>query len=568
MNKIRPAILLATIVLSAFVAYGLFSLPSPKPADYDGFSSARVVEDLKVKSQEPHSIIHPENRAKVRDYFVERLRGLGAEPVLYHYENCTGHNYNFDATNIYAEFPPLKAVEDTTYIMFVAHYDSRYPQPVLDKTVESFGAADDGYGVATSLECLTQALKVRENWNQGVKILFTDAEEVGMVGMKQAYEHNKELFENVGLMINIESRGTYGPALLFETSPNNSKVVDFYKEFSKYHYTYSLTTVVYTFLPNFTDFTIVRDEIPGVNFSTVADINHYHTDLDNIDNISEETIQHYGEQILPMALEYLTNEKYADKDYFKAEDDCIFCTIPLLGMFKFTKVQFIVLNVIVFLLFLLSFMFEALRGRLDIVKALKRSLYVLLAALGALAIGELVAYACAAIVGTQFKLFGVIRAIAFDNTAMVVLMVVMVAAALLVYLKLRSDAVKKTAGSMRANAGANAAEKCATNMLYGTLALLAVLTMVMTFTLAESFMFLIPLGAAVLAMILWRTTGLKLFIPLAIAFILLHAFSFYYALAMALSIGAIGAVMFLAFFDVMVLIPLSDLYLIHFAKKK
>jgi hypothetical protein len=37
---------------------------------------------------------------------------------------------------------------------------------------------------------------------------------------------------------------------------------------------------------------------------------------------------------------------------------------------------------------------------------------------------------------------------------------------------------------------------------------------------------------------------------------------------MAMTIGAIGAVMFLAFFDVMVLIPLSDLYLIHFAKKK
>jgi hypothetical protein len=44
--------------------------------------------------------------------------------------------------------------------------------------------------------------------------------------------------------------------------------------------------------------------------------------------------------------------------------------------------------------------------------------------------------------------------------------------------------------------------------------------------------------------------------------ILLHAFSFLFALSMALTIGAFGAVMMLAFLDFMVLIPMADLYLI------
>jgi hypothetical protein len=61
--------------------------------------------------------------------------------------------------------------------------------------------------------------------------------------------------------------------------------------------------------------------------------------------------------------------------------------------------------------------------------------------------------------------------------------------------------------------------------------------------------------------ILWHVTSLKVWLLAAIVFILLHAFSFFFALAMALTIGAYGAVAMLAFFDLMVLIPLADLYL-------
>jgi ABC-type sulfate transport system permease component len=42
---------------------------------------------------------------------------------------------------------------------------------------------------------------------------------------------------------------------------------------------------------------------------------------------------------------------------------------------------------------------------------------------------------------------------------------------------------------------------------------------------------------------------------------LLHAFSFLYALSMALTIGAFGAVMMIAAIDLMMLIPMADLYM-------
>ena len=95
-----------------------------------------------------------------------------------------------------------------------------------------------------------------------------------------------------------------------------------------------------------------------------------------------------------------------------------------------------------------------------------------------------------------------------------------------------------------------------------------ILSAVLLFTLGENLMFLIPLTFATGAMILYRATSLKLWIPCAITLILLHAFSFLYALAMALTIGAFGAVAMLAFCDLMVLIPLADLYLLDTTRKK
>ena len=121
---------------------------------------------------------------------------------------------------------------------------------------------------------------------------------------------------------------------------------------------------------------------------------------------------------------------------------------------------------------------------------------------------------------------------------------------------------------MRASAAVNAASKHAYNVLYGTLALMLVLNVALLIAIGENLMFLIPLAFSTAAMILYHMTSLKAWLVISIGLILLHAFSFYYALAMALTIGAYGAVAMLAFFDLMVLIPLADLYLISPAKKK
>lgn len=567
MNRIRIALLAVVVILVGLVAYGWFSRPAVQDATSSAFSAERVVNDIEVISRNHHSVAHPQERAEVRDYLVSRLGELGADTVrLFEYKSLTGPEnkhvtYTFDATNVLATFAPENPTEQTTYLLMVAHYDSRYSQPIAKSdTVWSYGAADDGYGVGVILETVAQALKYRADWKQGVKVLFTDAEEVGMKGMKAMWENNREEFNDVGFMINIEARGPFGPALLFETSPGNEKVMELYESAAEYPFTYSLTTVVYGFMPNFTDFTIVKDEIPGMNFSTIADINHYHTDLDNFSNVNPKSIQHYGSQVVPVVHRYLTDERYSSRDSLLSDADTINFTLPLIGLFNFTKGEYIVLNSVVLLLFVIALVLEVLRGRVQPRKVLWGALKALLAAIVALVAGELVAIVACLVTGVTFKPFGIVQGIPFDNAAMAVSVVVMVLIVVWVHIGQRKKAVNGTSNSLRKSAKSSAALAVAANKLYAVLLLMALLSLLLLISINENLMFFIPLTLATIAVILYRLTGLKLWFLLAIALILLHAFSFLYALAMALTIGALGAVLMLAVLDVLVVVPLVDMY--------
>ena len=533
MKYLRPLIIILAITLSAFVAYGLFSLP--RPMEEEGhFSSAKAVQTIENISKERHSIIHPEARAEVREYLVARLEEMGALTRRYSYPDVEGKGYRFDAENIVAEFPPLKESKDTTWLLMVAHYDSRYPWVPVRDTTCSYGAADDGYGLAVVLESARVALEHRDTWSQGLRILFTDGEEVGMVGMKCAFGNERALFEDVGLIINVEGRGPFGPALLFETSGGNQEIMALYAANARYPYTFSLTNVVYSLMPNFTDFTVVKDEIPGMNFSTIADVNHYHTSLDNFDFVRPATLQHYGEQVVPVINAYLSDQKYASRDALRSDKDRVFFTIPLIGLLNFSKPWYLVASIAIFILAILLFVLNR-RNLRDVWKYMLEALGL---ALGALVLGELAAYLGCLASGARFKLFGIVTGMGFDNILMIVMCVLLAAALGLLYWK------KGQTGKR----------------LFGTLALLEVLSIATLATLGENMLFLIPLFAGSLSIFLWQLSSFKPVLLLGIIFLCLHAFSFLYALAMALTVGALGAVMFIATLDLLVIEGLCDCY--------
>jgi hypothetical protein len=565
MRKYRLFILIAAVVLSALAAYGIFTAPRVESTDSDRFSAERVAADIKVISRKPHSIIHPEERAEVRDYLGDRLIALtDSSVVFYPYEKATEYEGKpIDITNIFAQVDPVIKDPDhpgPSYLMLIAHYDSRYPQKVLDKTVLSYGAADDGYGCGVALECLRQALRYRGEWRQGIKILLTDSEEWKLAGINSALEHNPEIFNNVGLIINLESRGNKGPVLLFETGKNNSKVLSLYDK-AKAPYTYTFTTVVYEFMPNFTDFTPLKDSYPGMNFSNLDDINHYHTDLDNYDNISLKTIQHFGAQLEPIIEEYLTNHEYRDSKALVSDKSSVAFTIPVIGLLNFSKGGYLLANSIVLALFCIIFSFALIGGRIRPLKVLVASAKVLLWAIVAFGIGELLAWVISLITGAKFSLMGILRGVQFDEWVMIGTAVITALIAAICYFfgrKKSADRISSTA--IRKSASASGATRFSYNLLYGAMLLLLFLSAVLLFTIGENFFFVLPLGLAAASVFLWRVTNWRGWLLVAIVVTLLHAFSFLYIVIISLTMGALGVLPLFIVIYLALLLPLADLY--------
>ena len=294
--------------------------------------------------------------------------------------------------------------------------------------------------------------------------------------------------------------------------------------------------MVYQKMPNGTDMNIVRDSIPGINFSPIADINHYHTDLDNIHNISETTIQHYGEQIIPIIKEYLTNTIYAEKEYLKAEEDMIYFSIPLLGIYSFSKGQYWLLNIgICFLLLHLLMKDKKFCWK----KSIRQSGIIFAVSLALVAIGEIIAWLSSLITGAYFQLFGSISGIPFDNEVILISIIALVIGMIL-YERKHSDTIQN---------------------LYNSLILLMTIGLAFQASFGENMMFFIPACIGTISLFLWKTTSSSIFPLIGMVIILLHAFSFVYVIAMGLTIGALGLVLLIAFYNLTVIIPLANGYL-------
>ena len=333
-KKISTLVLVATVGVSGLIGYNSMNPSKPNYTDETKTTVTNQMEHILNISKEPHTIFDADKEAQdeVRDYLISELEKLGVTTKTYKYddihlenheaygENATEH---VDLENIYGE---LKGKSDS-YILLCTHYDSAGAKEGRYSQKEgSLGSADAGYALSTILETLRVIKESNVELENGIKILFTDGEECGLLGAKEAVKE-KEIFEGVNYVINIEARGTSGPAIMFETSPNNKGVLDLYEATDK-QYSYSITPEIYRLLPNGTDFTVfLENNLKGVNISVLDGLENYHTPNDNPDNLSDKSMQHYGDQVLPIVKEFVLNEKYSNSDVFESEEDSIFFTL-------------------------------------------------------------------------------------------------------------------------------------------------------------------------------------------------------------------------------------------------
>ncbi|MFZ0036451.1 MAG: M28 family peptidase [Candidatus Acidiferrales bacterium] len=284
--------------------------PAPKPANAppSQFSAGRAREILYelVGKAVPHPVGSTENSA-VRERIVEILTKLGYQPEIQPGFGCNEWGVCGSVMNIVAR---VEGTEPGEAVMLVAHYDSVPAGP---------GASDDGMGTATILE-IARILKTLAPPRHPIILLITDGEEAGMLGADVFVEKHPWARE-VKVAVNLDARGTSGPSLMFETGSANDWAMRLFARVVPYPITNSIYYTVYKRLPNDTDFSVFKAAgYQGLNFAIIGDVAHYHTPLDNFENVSTSSLQHNGDNALSTVLAFagadLANPPAGDAVYF------------------------------------------------------------------------------------------------------------------------------------------------------------------------------------------------------------------------------------------------------------
>ncbi len=259
---------------------------SPPPAVPDTappavFSAERAIACLRDFAR----VSHPVGSAAhdlVRDYIIRHLVTLGVQPEVQAATVVStrwGSPYN--AATVYNIVARLPGQASTKAVMLAGHYDSVSAGP---------GASDDGHAVSLELETL-RALRRSPQLRNDVIFLFTDSEEGGLLGAK-AFMEQHPLAKQVGLVMNFEARGTSGPAMMFETSEQNGRIVREFAAAAPHPVTSSLSYEAYKLLPNDTDLTFFKSGgLAGMGFAYVDDVAYYHTQYDDVAHLDPRSLQ-------------------------------------------------------------------------------------------------------------------------------------------------------------------------------------------------------------------------------------------------------------------------------------
>ncbi|MEU2156433.1 M20/M25/M40 family metallo-hydrolase [Streptomyces sp. NPDC019396] len=286
-------IALAVPALLGVLAVLAFAPPPARGSDAPAveFSAARATAHLEQIAQRPHPTGTPDN-ARVREYLVRTARSLGAAVTVQSGDVVRPDWGNpFPAAKVHNVIARVPGSEPGTSggkaLLLVAHYDSVPTGP---------GAADDGAAVAAMLETM-RALRESGGVRNDVVFLFTDGEELGALGAEKFVQEYG--VDGYGAVLNWEARGSGGPVMMFETNTGNTPLVDAFAGGSSRPVANSLAYEVYKRMPNGSDFTVFRDAgAVGLNAAFLHGFHDYHSPRDDLERLSDESVQHHGESML------------------------------------------------------------------------------------------------------------------------------------------------------------------------------------------------------------------------------------------------------------------------------
>lgn len=290
--------------LMIVMAVGLTSIAVTPPAVQGaqtgpyGFSAERAMTDVRALSQTPR-LSGSKSNAAMRLYLEQRLSSLGLDVLqsefslegqgLDRLNRWTGETKTTQSLfNIVAIAPGQN--RDLPAVLLMAHHDTVPDSP---------GAADDAFGLAAILE-IVRAIQSSGGQERDLIVLLTDGEELALSGAMHFFTQNS-LRERVGAVINFEARGGGGTSDLFQTSSGNGAAVRLYAKSVSQPGASSLSTFVYSILPNDTDLTpALKTGVTAYNIANIGAAQFYHSPKATADAVDPKTLQHMGGQGLDL----------------------------------------------------------------------------------------------------------------------------------------------------------------------------------------------------------------------------------------------------------------------------
>ncbi|KAL9918602.1 endoplasmic reticulum metallopeptidase 1 isoform 1-T4 [Glossina fuscipes fuscipes] len=250
--------------------------------------------------------------------------------------------------NVVVKVTPRNS-ESTSSILLNSHYDT---------VPGSSGAGDSGLMIAVMLETLRVITKRETNLKHSIVFLFNGAEENPLQG-SHAFITQHEWAANVKAVINLDSAGSGGREILFQSGPGHPWLMKYYGAHIVHPYASTIAEELFQngFVPSETDYRIFRDfgHIPGLDMAHSFNGFVYHTKYDRFTTIPRRTYQRTGDNVLALTKALANAVELEDPSKY-AEGNIVFYDILGWFIIYYSDQTGVIINITVSVLFLLTLM--------------------------------------------------------------------------------------------------------------------------------------------------------------------------------------------------------------------
>lgn len=329
MHLLKNTLFMVLILLVIRGGYEL-SYPSKTPSHliYDGVFMESVLKHIHKITEHPHAVGQVTHQVVGR-YLERHVQQLNNPKIKInqhrsHYYNQ--HNRKAAAlTNYIIQYPGQ--TEDAPAVMLMAHYDAA--------RFSASGAADDAAGVAVALEIFKTFIQQNPAPKNKLLLLITDGEELGLLGAN-AFIEDQLTYHDIGVIINLEARGSSGPAILLpETDTGTRGLIEAYQKAGvPMPVSSSLDAEIYAKMPNDTDVTPFKEHgINAFNLAFIDDHFNYHSPTDDLAHLSLNSVAHHLIQSKSL-LNYLAD---TDLKHLQSDASPVYFSVPTLGILSYSR---------------------------------------------------------------------------------------------------------------------------------------------------------------------------------------------------------------------------------------